>query len=160
MQLKLPFNTTKPIVGEASIDIDKPVDDVFSYIGERFFENYPKWATDVIDFEALTGNHVFVGAKGRQVRKDNDAEIESIFTITEYDAHSRLVFQGDSDPYRHTYQVEDEVSNKLSHLSFRFELLEIEVFMRPFEKLIRYAIEDGAENTVENIKKLIAVECN
>jgi hypothetical protein len=27
--------------------------------------------------------------------------------------------------------------------------------MRPFEKLIRYAIEDGAENTVENIKNLI-----
>jgi len=40
-------------------------------------------------------------------------------------------------------------------LTFRFELTEIEVFMRPFQKLIRTAIEDGAENTVENIKNLI-----
>jgi hypothetical protein len=32
--------------------------------------------------------------------------------------------------------------------------------MRPFEKLIRYAIEDGAETTVENIKELLVVESN
>ena len=30
--------------------------------------------------------------------------------------------------------------------------------MRPFQKLIRVAIEDGAENTVENIKNLITAE--
>jgi len=28
--------------------------------------------------------------------------------------------------------------------------------MRPFEKLIRSAIEEGAENTVENIKNLVS----
>jgi hypothetical protein len=27
--------------------------------------------------------------------------------------------------------------------------------MRPFEKLIRSAIEEGAENTLENIKNLV-----
>jgi hypothetical protein len=32
--------------------------------------------------------------------------------------------------------------------------------MRPFQKLIRAAIEDGAENTVENIKNLIAADPN
>ena len=36
--------------------------------------------------------------------------------------------------------------------------LSAQVFMRPFEKLIRCAIEDGTENTVENIKNLISVE--
>lgn len=30
--------------------------------------------------------------------------------------------------------------------------------MRPFEKLIRYAIEEGAENTVENIRQLVLLE--
>jgi hypothetical protein len=47
-----------------------------------------------------------------------------------------------------------------TRLTFRFELLEVEVFMRPFQKLIRSAIEDGAENTVETIKNLIIVECH
>ena len=45
-----------------------------------------------------------------------------------------------------------------TRLTFRFELLELEMFMRPFQKLIRYAIEDGAESTVENIKNLIDVK--
>lgn len=40
-------------------------------------------------------------------------------------------------------------------LTYRFELLEIEIFMRPFAKLIRVAIEEGAENIVGNIKELL-----
>ena len=44
-------------------------------------------------------------------------------------------------------------------MTFRFELLELEIFMRPFEKLIRSAIEEGAENTVENIKNLVVEGC-
>ena len=32
-------------------------------------------------------------------------------------------------------------------------------FLRPFEKLIRYAIEDGAENTVHNIRDLLGAQC-
>ncbi len=51
--------------------------------------------------------------------------------------------------------LESDEENKSTRLTFRFELTEIEVFMRPFQKLIRTAIEDGAENTVENIKNLI-----
>jgi len=55
----------------------------------------------------------------------------------------------------HSYLLESDEENKSTRLTFRFELTEIEVFMRPFQKLIRTAIEDGAENTVENIKNLI-----
>ncbi len=160
MHLKFPFNTSKPIVGEASVDIDKPVSEVFSYIGEQFFDNYPKWAVEVMDFEALDGKEVFIGAKARQVRKDNDTEIESIFTIIDYNPFSRLIFQGVNEPYKHSYLLDEAQTEKRTRLTFRFELLALEIFMRPFEKLIRYAIEDGAENTVETIKDLIAAECS
>jgi len=56
-------------------------------------------------------------------------------------------------PYKQTYQIEDEGTK--AKLIFKFDLLEIEIFMRPFEKLIRVAIEEGAENTVEKIRNLI-----
>jgi hypothetical protein len=56
--------------------------------------------------------------------------------------------------------MEGSEEKEPTHLTFRFELLELEVFMRPFEKMIRFAIEDGAENTVENIKNLINAESN
>lgn len=158
MQIKLPFDSTKPVAGEASIEIDKPLTEVFSFVGEKFFDNYPKWAVEVIDFEPLDGNQVFVGAKAKQVRKDNDAEIESIFAITEYQPYVKLIFEGLNEPYKHSYFLEGSEQKVPTRLIFRFELLQLEVFMRPFEKLIRYAIEDGAENMVENIKNLIVVE--
>lgn len=161
MHIKLPFDSHKPIAGEASIEIEKQLEDVFSYIGEKFFENYPKWAVEVVNFEPLDGNQVFVGAKAKQIRKDTNGEIESVFEITDYQPKIKIIFQGLTAPYKHSYFLEPDQSQQPStRLTFRFEFLELEVFMRPFEKLIRYAIEDGAENTVENIKNLILVDCH
>lgn len=158
MQIKIPFDLSKPVTGEASIEINKPIHDVFSYIGEHFFDNYPKWSADVVEFEPLDGKEVFVGARAKQVRRNNGAEVESVFEIVDYQPVVKLTFKGQSEPYKHSYLLESTEQMQPTRLTFRFELLELEVFMRPFEKLIRSAIEDGAENTVENIKNLIAVE--
>ena len=88
------------------------------------------------------------------MREDNDALIESIFEITEFSPYSLFVMQGMGLPYKQTYLIEEE-NGAQAKLIFRFDLLEIEIFMRPFEKLIRVAIEEGAENTVEKISDLI-----
>lgn len=155
MQLKLPFESAKSVVGEATIEIDKSANEVFAFVGEGFFNNYPRWAVEVVEFEPLDGEKVFVGAKAKQVRKDNDSEIESVFEITDFQPCEKLGLKGINEPYKHSYILENVEKSKPTKLTFRFELLELEIFMRPFEKLIRYAIEDGAENTVENIKNLI-----
>jgi hypothetical protein len=154
MQIKLPFDTTKPVSGEASIEIDKSIHAVFSCIGINFFDNYPKWAAGVENFEPLDGKEVFVGARAKQLRTDNGTKMESTFAITDYHPHEKLIFQGINAPYRHSYLLEAP-EKQPTRLTFRFDLLELDVFMRPFEKLIRAAIEDGAETTVENIKNLI-----
>ena len=160
MQIKFPFDSSKPIAGEASIEINKSIEDVFSYIGEHFYDNYPKWAVEVIKFEPLDGKKVFVGSKARQIREDQGSKVESIFEITDYQPSMKLIFRGLTEPYSHSYLLESSGENQSTTLTFRFELSEIEVFMRPFQKLIRSAIEDGAENTVENIKNLIVAESN
>ncbi len=158
MQIKLPFDSSKPVIGEASVEIDKPIHEVFSYIGTYFFENYPKWAVEVVEFEPLDGKDVFVGAKAKQIRKDNGTKVESVFAIIDFQPNSKLMLQGLADPYKHSYLLESD-SQKPTLLTFQFQLLELDVFMRPFQKLIRSTIEDGAENTVANIKNLIAAEC-
>lgn len=159
MQIKFPFDSARPVAGEASVEINKPVQEVFSYIGEHFFDNYPKWAVEVVEFEPLDGKEVFIGAKAKQIRKDNNTKVESIFAITDYQPHFKLMLQGLTDPYKHSYLLESNPAQP-TRLTFRFELLELDIFMRPFEKLIRSAIEEGAESTVENIKNLISVDSN
>lgn len=158
MQIKIPFDSSKPVAGEASVEINKPVHEVFSYIGTHFFDNYPKWAVEIVEFEPLDGKEVFIGARAKQIRQENGAKVESVFAITDYQPYFKLIFQGLADPYKHSYLLESTEQTKPTRLTFRFELLELDVFMRPFQKLICAAIEDGAENTLENIKNLIDVE--
>jgi hypothetical protein len=154
----LPFNFTKPIAGEASVEIETTIQRVFRFIGEHFFENYPKWASEVTELQALDGQQVFVGAKAKQIREDNGDAVESVFEITELENNCKLVLSGINAPYQQSYLLNNPEQGNSTQLTFRFELLELEVFMRPFEKLIRYAIEEGAENTVENIHRLILQE--
>lgn len=155
MQIKLPFDSSTKIFGEASINIDKPSQEVFSFIADNFFENYPKWASDVVQLEPLDSNQVFVGNKAKQFRDDNGTIVESVFEITEYQPYIKFMFQGLTSPYKHIYSIDYDSENNKSQLTFRFEILEIDVFMKPFQKLIRIAIEDGAESSVENIKQLL-----
>jgi hypothetical protein len=42
-----------------------------------------------------------------------------------------------------------------TRLLFEFRLQKVELYMRPFEKLIRIAIQDGTQKTVRNIKQLV-----
>ena len=154
MQIKFPFDTSSPISGEASIKINRSISEVFAFIGDRFYENYPKWAPEVVELEPLDGDKLFVGAKTKQVRADQGALVESVFEITDYQPVVKLTFKGIDEPYKHAYFLQSDDPDS-TELTFRFELFEIEVFMRPFQKLIRASIEDGAENTVENIKNLM-----
>ena len=160
MQIKFSFDSSKPVAGEASIEINKSINEVFSYIGEHFYDNYPKWAVEVVELEPLDGKEVFVGAKAKQVREEHGTKVESIFEITDYQPTMKLIFKGLNEPYAQIYFLESNEEMQSTRLTFRFELAEIEVFMRPFLKLIRSAIEEGAENTVENIKNLIVADTN
>jgi len=63
VQIKFSFDSSKPVAGEASIEINKSIHDVFSYIGEHFYENYPKWAVEVVELEPLDGKKFLSGPK-------------------------------------------------------------------------------------------------
>lgn len=153
----LDLSKSRPVVGQASVEIDRPVQEVFAYVAENFFENYPKWALEVVEFKPINDNKMAVGALARQTRVDQGQKTESTFEIVTFEPNELLVLNGLSDPYRNCFRFE-RVHDEKTLLTFSFELLELELFMRPFEKLIRTAIEEGAQNSVENIKQLLSVE--
>lgn len=146
------FDIHKPVIGSARIEMDKPVAQVFSFVAEHFFENYPKWALEVIEFKPES-KAISVGAKASQVRMDQGQKVASSFEISEFRQNERLVIKGLSEPYRGIYDFAEDADRTI--LTESFELLEIEIFMRPFEKLIRVAIEEGLQNSVENIRNLL-----
>lgn len=149
----LEFDIHKPVIGTVIIEIDRPVQQVFSFVAEQFFKNYPKWALEVIEFKPINNNPMEVGALAKQIRIEQGHRVESTFEIKAYEPNRLLLLEGLSDPFRHSFSFES--LEQQTCLVESFELLEIELFMRPFEKLIRAAIEEGLRNSVANIQKLL-----
>ena len=144
-----------PVVGEKSILVKSSPVKVFNFIGEGLFLNYPRWSSEVQELECLTEGPVKVGTMARQVRVDHGQRSESTFRITVYEPPSRLAFAGVVEPYLCLYKLQPQRNEDLTELVFTCELLELKVFLRPFEQLVRSAIQDGAARTVENIKRLV-----
>lgn len=149
------LGSTEPVVGKASVSISSPPEEVFDFIGVNFFINYPKWSPEVIKLERLTDGPVQLRTLARQVRVDQGRRSESKFRVTKFEVCKCICFAGLSDPYRCTYNLQSLATDNATRLTFTFELLEIPAFVRPFEKLARVALREGAERTVNNIKRLI-----
>ena len=143
-----------PVVGKASAMINSPSSKLFEFIGDQLLENYPKWSPEVRELEKLTDGPVKQGTLCRQVRIDQGNRSESTFKVEVFELGVRICFEGVSNPYRCDYVIES-VNETGSSLTFVFELLDLDLHMKPFEKLIRIAVQDGTERTVHNIKKLI-----
>ena len=143
----------QPVIAKASILVECSPCDIFKYLGDGFFENYPKWSPEVVELESLSAGPVKLGTLAKQVRIDQGRRTESKFKIDVYEPGKRLSFAGVSDPFRCVYELRN--LDKSTELTFTFELSEIQMFMRPFEKLIRVVIQEGAERTVRNLKRLI-----
>lgn len=144
-----------PVVGKKSILVKSSAAEVFKFIGDDLFHNYPRWSPEVQELECLTEGPVKLGTIARQVRVDHGQRSESKFRITIYEPSKRLALAGVGEPYRCIYELQSKSTGNVAELSFTFELLELKVFMRPFEQLVRSAIQDGAVRTVENIKRLV-----
>ena len=154
----LNLGSTEPVVGKASIIVECSNSELFQYIGDDLFQNYPKWSPEVKELEQITPGPVLLGTVGRQVRVDQGRRSESRFKISDFDMGERLTLAGVSAPFRCSYELQVFDSDNLTKLTFTFELLELLVVMRPVEGLVRAAIKDGAERTVQNIKRLVEVE--
>ena len=146
-----------PVVGKASTLIQCPNDQLFNFIGTDLLKNYPIWSPEVKSLEKLTDGPVKLGTLIRQVRIDQGNRSESTFKVNVFDSGSRICFKGVSNPYRCDYVIE-AVNSTDSRITFVFELLDLELHMKPFEKLVRVAIQGGTETTVKNIKNLIEAE--
>ena len=146
-----------PVVGKASILIQCPNDQLFNFIGTNLLENYPRWSPEVKSLEKLTDGPIKQGTLIRQVRVDQGNRSESTFKVNVFDSGARICFKGVSNPYRCDYVIETANSTN-SRITFVFELLDLDFHVKPFEKLVRIAIQGGTETTVKNIKNLIEAE--
>jgi light-regulated signal transduction histidine kinase (bacteriophytochrome) len=144
----------KAILGSAQAVVRCPIGSVFDFVGHGFFQNYPKWSPQVIELEPLLDEPVCAGVKVRQITLDRGIRAESTFEITTFNPPRLLGLKGLSEPFKSFYEFEEK-TGVTTQLGFRFELEKRDLFMRPFESLIRASLQEGAQRTVENLKQLL-----
>jgi hypothetical protein len=151
------LSPSKPVVGRSSVIIRKPAEEVFRFIGENFFENYPKWSPEVKNLKALSDGPVRVGTLARQVRVDFGYRSESDFRVLEFQKYQRFVCAGGGhvgdvlrmSAFRCVYDLKEApFSESCTCVAFKFEIPELDFMMRPFEVIthhhFRHADRGGA----------------
>lgn len=144
------------VKASAAILIQSSPEQVYRFVARDFAANYPRWSPEVKRLELLTPGPLRLGSRARQMRIDQGRTSESVFRVTALEEPVRLEFAESSDLFRTVYRLEP--IGEQTRLVFAFELARIELYMRPFEKLIRVAIQEGAERVVRNIKGLVERE--
>ena len=149
------------VKARASILIERPAEPVFAFIADDFARNYQRWSPEVRRLEVLTPGPLRVGSRARQVRVDQGRRTDTTFRVTILERPNRVCFAEVRDQFRIDYLVEplaDEAEGGPIRLTFGFQLTRMELYMRPFEKLIRSAVQEGATRVVHNIKGLVEAE--
>ncbi|TVQ85498.1 MAG: polyketide cyclase [Chromatiaceae bacterium] len=170
------------VKAQASIEIHRPPRAVYTFIAEDFERNYPRWSPEVKELRILSKGPLRVGSFGRQIRVDQGRRSDSTFRITRMMppgevpaaaatvspngaragigtrvAPGRLTVESTSAPlFLVDYRLEPTADH--TRLTFTFEIRRVELMMKPFEKLIRVAVQDGAHRTVRNLKRLIEAD--
>ncbi len=144
------------VKARADILIRRPPERVYDFVARDFFANYPRWSPEVQRLEVLTPGPLRVGSRARQVRMDQGRRSESTFRVTALEEPVRVEFAEGTDLFRIGYRLDP--AGEQTRLTFAFELTRLELYMRPFEKLVRIAVQDGAERVVRNIKALLEQE--
>ena len=142
--------------GIASILINTQASRLFDFVATDFARNYGRWSPEVQRLDLLTPGPLRIGSRARQVRVDQGRKSDTSFRVVALEPPTRIGFAEQNGQFRTEYQIEPV--GERARLHFRFELNRLELYMRPFEKLIRVAIQDGAERVVRNIKGLIESE--
>ena len=141
------------IIGSASSEIGLPIEHVFHFVVTDFAKNYSRWAPEVQRLEFLTDGPLRLGSQARQIRIDQGRRSDTRFQVIALEPLQKVCFAELSRKFQVEYTM--RACDCGTRLRFEFKLQKIELYMRPFEKLIRIAIQEGTERTVQNIKRLV-----
>ncbi len=152
------------ISAHASILIERPVEPVFAFVVLDFFANYRRWSPEIEHLEVLDPGPIRLGSAARQVRVDHGRRTDTTFHVIALEPLQHLAFEElGKQRYRIRYAFEpvggtaDRALQAAPHtlLNFACELKPLGLLLRPFEPLIRAAIQEGAEQAVRRIKGLV-----
>jgi uncharacterized protein YndB with AHSA1/START domain len=96
----------KMVTNEKIITINRPIEEVFAYVGEA--GNGPKWQSALVEAKRITKGPLGVGAQYSSVRNFMGRRMESVMQYTTYEPNQKIVFKtiSGSSPFVQTFLFE------------------------------------------------------
>ena len=138
---------------EISAVINRPIDEVFTYVGTDLFKNNPKWAPDIQSFEQTSSGPMGVGATARQVRLIRGNPTETSVRITEYEPNRKVSFESSgtmSTQGNYTF----EQANGGTKLTLRLEM-QLQGLGRMAEPIVNRTVKQNLEDDMGRLKNLL-----
>lgn len=143
---------------QTRVEVARPPETVFGFVVHDFFDNYPRWSPEVVELESLDGAAVSLGGRARQVRVDHGRRSETLVRVTALSEPHHVEFASEHAPWFRIRFDFAAVDASTTAVVFTFELTRLELYMRPFQRLIRRAIDNGAQRSMAELKRLIETE--
>ena len=142
------------VSGQAEAMINRSISEVYDIVANNYFTNYSKWCPEIIELDEISIGPIHSGTRGSQTTRNRGLDCYSTFEVGEFNQNKSLEIKGVSESFRSIY---DFSKNGIggTRLSYKFELGDLDLSMLPFRSILSDAINDGAEETVANIKNLI-----
>ena len=93
-----------------SVTVARPVEEVFRFVGDGFFEHGTKWNRSTVQLKKTSPGAVGNGATGFEVRRNKDKTVERHFAIRDWERNKRFrivsLESTSTDHYEATYHFE------------------------------------------------------
>ena len=138
------------MTSHASIQINKPVAEVWKFVGADYVQNHPKFDPRCKSTELTPPGPLAKGSKGREVRREGTYTFE----VTEFEPDKRLAFKTTSGPSDFVGSFSVAPANGGTALTIDFQV-QFRGFMRLMAPMIGGSLRKETASTAERIKKLL-----
>lgn len=73
--------------------VRRSVEEVFDFVGTRYFENHPRWEREVVEVRRLTDGPIGVGSRALMVREEYGRRSEAPLEITAFEPSRTIAFR-------------------------------------------------------------------
>jgi uncharacterized protein YndB with AHSA1/START domain len=135
------------------VTVPSPVEDVWRYVVEGYFEHHASWDPAIVGMEKLTDGPVAVGTRGREVRRFGGRQVAE-FEVTDVSPLERFAFRNTSGPFAvdRSYEIADRGGSTAVRFTFR---MRPKGAMRVLFPLVKATIGRQVRANIERLAALV-----
>ena len=150
------------IVSTHSVRIERPIEAVYAFVADGFFQNLKTWNPDLVEMKPLGDGIIKKGARGHEAQVIQGKRYERDFEVTDYESPKVFAIKSlgsPQQPKEHNISRWDfSADGSVTRIDYRFEL-EWEGFMYRWTPwLPKMFIDKALGKALQTVKQTLEMQ--